>query len=308
MDTAEQKLVLQRRAICIAILALILASVAVIFEPTRIVAGLLTGNSFFRLRPTRYWIQALQSSPAERAATVALLEQGSTSGVPVLMQIVAGKSNASELRCTAVAILKKLGRDASASRSLIVKSLREEDVNLRGACAAALPEIGVEAETAVPLLTYLLNSPNSAAASIALSSYGSAAASAVPDLIGLLQDLNRPSEVRWNAARTIGEIGPGAISAVRLLTLVLADTDEAVREHSAAALGKIGQAAAAKGVPALTNVLNDPQAKVRRSAVTSLGQFGAASRPALEQIKQLVEDKDPTVRDAAAKAIKLIEP
>ena len=160
---------------------------------------------------------------------------------------------------------------------------------------------------AVPPLVDVLRQDPSVTIARALSEYGPDAQSSIPDLIALLTNEELDTELRWNAARTLGKIREPAVAALDVLVASLDDKEATIREHSAEALGDIGPPAA-ETVPALIAVLDDPATRVRRDAARSLGQIGPAARPAVESLKKLLKDPEEIVRDAAQTAIKTLAP
>ncbi len=60
-------------------------------------------------------------------------------------------------------------------------------------------------------------------------------------------------------------------------------------------------------VAALIEALSDEDSVVRRDAARALGGFGHAAQPALPALKAHLDDAEPSVRKAAAAAIKKIE-
>ncbi|HWB09600.1 MAG TPA: HEAT repeat domain-containing protein [Pirellulales bacterium] len=291
-------------------LALTVAVIAgVLLDPTQVVVGKLAGDAFFEGRPTRYWVRSLQAGPARQADALSTLEQGKSAAVPVLVAILNGTSVAdAETRCAAPEVLAKIGPDAAEAGPAVLAGLSDPDSHLQAVCAEALPKLEVPARTAVPLLIPLLKTTNAVVAAKELSRYRAAAAPAVPDLVTLLTDKRQTSEARWNAARTLAKIGPEAMGGLDALVDSLGDDDWMIREHSAEAIGELGEGAAEKGVPALTAMLSDPVARVRRDAVRSLGYFGAASRAAAPEIKKLLDDQEEVVRKAATKALTFVDP
>ena len=149
----------------------------------------------------------------------------------------------------------------------------------------------------------------------------------------LLTGLSDPDpEVRWRAARELGNLGPAASFAVRALVNSLAD--EEVRATAEWALARMGaeaveplilaalhrpdpnvRAAAIKAlrnvasghpeaiVEALSRVLGDAAAEIRALAARYLGEMGAEAEPATEALITTLGDAEPTVRQAAALAL-----
>ena len=281
----------------------------IVVDPTQVVVGKLAADAFFQGRPTRYWMRALRGDPAQQAAAQSALEQGGRDAVPVLVDILTGSpSRDAATRCAAVDLLVKLGPDAANAASAVAAGVNDRDSHVQALCATALSKLEVPADTAVPLLRHLLKTTNVVVAERELSRYRGAAAPAVPDLVALVNDKRQSTEVRWNAARTIAKIGAGAIDGLDALIAALADEDWLIREHSAEAIGELGDMAAAKGIPTLRPLLSDPVARVRRDTVRSLGHFGESAGEAVPEIKKLLEDEDENVRKAATTALKAIAP
>ena len=65
---------------------------------------------------------------------------------------------------------------------------------------------------------------------------------------------------------------------------------------------------AREAVPALVKALKDRAARVRRGAVRSLGLIGPAAKSAIEDIRQLPQDKDEKVRKATRTSLQQVDP
>jgi HEAT repeat protein len=270
--------------------------------------GKLLGEPFFDNRPQRYWIRSLHAGPAQHAVAMERLRSGGADAVPLLIGMLTHSSapDEAELRLTAADLLAKLGPDAADASEALVAGTRDSDPHVQAVCAAALPKVGVPPDTAVPLLTDMLGGQHVVVAAQALSQYRAGAAPAVSALVRVLEDKSQSTEARWNAARTIGKIGPDAAGAVAALIDALGDDEWTIREHCAESLGQIGAEAAGDGVAALLTALDDPVARVRKDAARSLGQIGADE--ALPQIEKLLEDPEEIVRKAAQGAVEKLKP
>lgn len=141
-----------------------------------------------------------------------------------------------------------------------------------------------------------------------LGEAGAGAASAVPALTSALRDGDL--YVRRFAAQSLGEIGAGAKSAVPALTALLQKSGERkeVLDAATAALGKIGGGAGSVKalVATLTNAEGDPE--VRRQAAETLGKMGADAKraiPALMSVLKPPKGPPPAgdLRTAAAEAL-----
>ena len=282
------------------------------FEPGGRLRGRLGGETFFQGYPVTYWQWQLQSNnPVAKAGARAALGAGRGTAVAVLRAMLTASStaswNTSASRCAAAEILAAIGEEASSAGRDLTVTLEDPDPYLRRIAAAAVPAVGVPASQGVPALLKLLERERSVEVLRALSEYGREAHPTLQELAQVLSDNGLPTEVRWNAARTIGKVRERAASEVPLLVKHLQDAQATVREHTAEALGDIGPAAG-ESVPALVAVLVDPATRVRRDAVRSLGQIGAAAKSAVPEIVKLLEDPEPLVQKAAHTALETLAP
>ena len=281
-------------------------------EPGGRLRGRLQGEAFYQGYPVRYWQRQLQSSdPVVVETTRAELKAGRRAATEVLRALLVTRStgnwDTSTSRCTAAEILTTIGEEATAAGDDVISTLADPDIYLRRIAAGAVPALGVPASQGVPALLALLQRERSVEVLRALSEYGGEAHPALAELSKVLSDQSIPTEVRWNAARTIGKVRERAASAVPLLVASLQDDQATVREHSAEALGDIGPAAA-ESVPALVAVLTDTATRVRRDAVRSLGQIGPRAQPAVPDILKLLKDPEPIVQQAAQTALQTLAP
>jgi HEAT repeat protein len=293
--------------------AIVLAVVvlAAWLEPTQSVLGWLAGEPFHAGRPLRYWTAQLSGSPGENAAALEVLSAGERSSVePLLIALYHSQpgDRGAELRWTALELLGNHAPLGDAGQALILAALDDDDAHVRSVAAGLVPKVGIPAERGVSALIPLLDGPHNVVAARALSEYRGAAAPALESLVVLMHNASASVEARWNAARTIGKIGPDALPAVPELIAELDNPEDTIREHAAEAIGDIGPVAAELGVPALRRVLNDRYVKVRRDAVRSLGYIGPAAREAVDEILPLLNDPEELVRVAAREALQKIVP
>lgn len=289
----------------VALIALILLYALV--DPTRTVVGRVMGDEFYDGRPSRYWSAQLTGGPAEQSEARETLASGGAEAWPVLRDMYDSATDA-ELQIVLLELMGDCGAPAAEVEETLVGALQTEDPHVQGVALSAIPKAGISADVAVPTIVKFLTSENSVIASRALSEYKSAAAPALPELLAVMHDESLNTEARWNAIRTIGKIGPDAISSLPDLIAALDDEEDTIREHSAEAIGDIGPTTAEEGVPALIPMLKDPATRVRRDAVRSLGYIGEASRVAVPQIIELIDDPEEIVRDAAKTALETIAP
>jgi HEAT repeat protein len=292
----------------------ILGMLAVVcwFEPTGVVRGWLRGEAKYQGRPTNYWRRGLQSDdPVVKSGRREELVQGGADAVPVLLELLdapaEGDWQAAEVRWQAAEILGQIGEEAQASSDQLLAALQDPDLHVRLVAATSLPQVNASADRAVPALQELLKRDVSESVLRALSVYGPDAGPALDDLVRILADQTIETELRWNAARTLGKLREAGAEAIPTLVKHLDDSEPTIREHCAEALGDIGPLAV-ETVPDLVAVLDDPAVRVRRDAVRSLGQIGAPADKVLPAIEPLLNDPEEIVRDAARTAWRAIAP
>jgi HEAT repeat protein len=181
-------------------------------------------------------------------------------------------------RLYAIQVLIKLGPTAAPAVPELIKTLKDEDAELRR-----------EAE-------------------FALGSIGADAASATEALIASLGDEDQ--EVRHAACYALGKIGPGAKEAIPALKKGLKSDDKFLRFASIWALLKIHAdklTLAEVAVPMLIEALGDERAHVRVEAAYSLGELGSAAKAAVEALEKAMDDDNQAVRMAVAEALEKIE-
>lgn len=117
---------------------------------------------------------------------------------------------------------------------------------------------------------------------------------AIPPLIDILEDEEAESELRWYAARTLGEFQhPKAIAS--MVELLKTDEDEELKAIAATALGQMGTVA----IAALCELLLDED--TRLLAVRSL--FCIRQLETITPLLSVVQDPQPTIRAAAIEAL-----
>ncbi len=296
-----------RWGIGIGVALLLAAGVAVFLDPTAAVLGRLRGEPFYRGRPAAWWGRQLRSTdPAAHARAEADLQAGGADAVPVLVALLhrdGGDWGAAETRWMAADQLGRISAPARDAVPALTAALNDADPHVREVAAKSLLALAPDAEDNPTLLAALLGTGERLRAMQALGRLGAGAGGAVPAIAELLHDPD--PQVRWNAARTLVEIGsPNGTPPLRA---ALKDDDARVREHAAEALGEIGPGAR-EAVPALVEALRDPEARVRRDAARSLGQLGPAAAGAAPALRGLLHDDNPRVRSAAAAALKRLTP
>jgi HEAT repeat protein len=172
--------------------------------------------------------------------------------------------------------------DADVGR--LAEQLGSRDLAARTAAARTLATLGPRAKDAVPELLDCMAKPAlgiefEVAVAKALKSIGAAA---MPDLLAALG--SGDPRRRFTAARALAKLGPQAAGATQRLVAVLErDPDDGVRSSAAAALGAIGQPAAA-AVPALRSLVGNPNTPFTGNPKTD--ELRVAAQMALKKIQE----------------------
>ncbi len=301
-----------KKLITLAVLLAAMLLIAGWLDPAHRLAGWADGDSFFQGKPTRYWVQRLQSKdPATSEKARRALHRGASTSVPVLVEMVRYRSDdawsAVKVRWLAADALGKIGIEAQSATTALVAALDDVDDHVRAVAACSLPAVDAPADQAVPALIRLVERDPSVLPIRALSEYGPEAREAVPELVAVLSDEELNSEIRWNAIRTLGKMHGEAMEAIPALVEQLQNPVPSIREHAAEALGEIGLLAQPTAA-ALLPLLKDTVPQVRRDAARSLAQIQASAAVAGASLQVLLNDPESIVREAAHTALQTIAP
>ena len=204
------------------------------------------------------------------------------------------------------------------SRRYWIDNLDNSDARVRQEAIFALGACGSDSGEAVPALAAILAGDAEgkvrSEAALALMKMHPASRTALPELSQALQD-EEPG-VRMYAALALFRMGREARSAVPALIKALGDEGNqtrvgsfffSVREAIAMTLGRVS-AGTAEGVPALTGVLTGKATlSLQRAVVRALGDIGAEARPAAPQLRKILADAGPVLRDDVHEALQKIE-
>jgi HEAT repeat protein len=217
----------------------------------------------------------------------------------------------------------------SASVPDLIASLRSGDAKVRSQAGWILAELRADAHTAVLELLRVMNEPlnpkvdpvwspsgifdPASQAALALGRIAPGTPEAKQVIVALIEVARSgPVSRRGWAAYALGEFGPAAEEAVPVLIEVISDVpdDRFERESAAAlALGKIAPdtPSADQALAALLPVLKSKNRLSQINAIEALRQFGPRAAAAIPTIRALKEDHDAEIRNAAAKALPVIE-
>ncbi|MDZ4686181.1 MAG: HEAT repeat domain-containing protein [Planctomycetaceae bacterium] len=222
----------------------------------------------------------------------------------------------------ALQTLATMGPAAKPALPRLLELLKQKDKLPQRELCLAIAAIGADPRTAGPILRAAMNdagNPDRAAAAYALGRIGDKAA--IKDITNviesddpklrlaaawsllqfdpgnddylkialprLIEGLSQPeAPIRYEAARTLGQLGPKAAAAQAALVERLAtENDRQVRIAMAVAVAELGPGAT-MAVPSLIGIAKGSDVAARRAAMYSLGRIGS---PAAEAVPVLLE-------------------
>jgi HEAT repeat protein len=240
---------------------------------------------------------------ASAAQALARMGEAAAEAVPELVDALSDPDN--WVSALAAEALGEIGEDAAAAAPALVRALRHANPLVRANAAEALGQIGDGARAAVGPLTAALADAEDGVrvqALRALGEIGGLDAAARSTLLATVDDAN--PEVRSAAVAALGRCGPDAAAAGALRRL-LADPSEEVKVALTTALPRL---AGAEAAPVLGALLRDDGAAVQAAAAQALGRLGPAAASTGADLLRLTQTGAEEVREAALRAIDLIEP
>jgi HEAT repeat protein len=254
-------------------------------------------------------VTALKDRNAEvrRYAAGALGQVGPGARSAVAPLLAALKDADGGVRQSAARALGKMGPDAKERvQRALVEALGDDDPDVRGAAAEGLASLPLDAGDVPALLKLLKNADSEVRAQAArsLGKVGPEARDAVSALVQALQDRN--GRVRQSALEGLAGIGPDAKDSVSDVVKALKDPTKEVRRAAANALGKIGPAAAHEAAPALAGLLGgaDKDDQVAAlAALPGLKPTGRDGKDVYAKAVALFDDPDEQLRQKAVDAL-----
>ncbi len=197
------------------------------------------------------------------------------------------------VRQRTIAILRYFGGPRNANEAFV--AIRDRDLDVRCDAARTLEAIQPDYVAAAIRGLRDRDAEGRAAAAWALGQYGSAAANAVGDLKGLLNDEN--TDVRRSAGESLARIGKAVnvlenlrkwvpLRDARGLGKALLYDDRAVRQTAVAALIAFGPDAR-EAVPELRAVLRNEASDIRQQALVALRKMGSAAKAAVPELAHI---------------------
>jgi esterase/lipase superfamily enzyme/HEAT repeat protein len=266
--------------------------------------------------------QLLRTLPGQdalgRVRTVHAMAQLGDAAVPALIEAIRIEQDLRDARNEhadsdddvdiSAAILEMLQRLGPQAAPALVAALELE--NFAYHVSYILEQMGPEAVAATPALIAAVKDRGNDEqfrdlAADALGAIGPRAREAVPVLIRVFSDVEEAESLRCTAALALGKIGEDADEAAPHLIVVLSNEadDDSVRSDAITALSKVG-APAAQAVPALLSLFENPHdVNLWSSALQTLAEYESAADEAVPVLVGLLDQEDPYLRSAAARAL-----
>jgi HEAT repeat protein len=227
--------------------------------------------------------------PDEEIRTAAVEALGSVGKGPSAQTVVpillaALKDSDGKVRQNAVLGLDRIGQETEQIVAALIAALRDPDVEVKSDAEYAICKIGVPA---LPGILALLSDPS--------ETVSGRADYIVTEIFGLDPDV-------WNA-RESQKRGLSRLKAARFVLIsALSNPNERIRNRVADVLANLGEFV----VPDLVKALSDRSPITRAGAARTLELMGPVARPALDALRECLNDPDALVRGPAESAIKQI--
>ncbi len=203
---------------------------------------------------------------------------------------------------------RETSRDLRVERivAALAATLSEPATRRPSTAIRALGLIGPRAAPAAPELARLVatGGPSAGEAASALCAMGPAAAAVVPVLARTLAGDDH--RLRLLAANTLRFLGCDSPDDADRLLPALGDSDSALRELAALALG--GCPAAETTIGPLAERLADSDSRVRLAAAESLGRIGPLAAAASSSLRGSTDDENERVRAQAVRSLQRVDP
>ena len=190
-----------------------------------------------------------------------------------------------------------------------IESLKSSDRRTRLRAASDVAKLGGDAKKAVPALITMLQDDDVSLQEAAATALGTIGPNAKDALAPLIEALDRDPEVRSAAIVAIAEIGAEAKPAAPALRGLLKKTDDRVVLQAAVALHALAEEDQACRI-ALTQLLESKEPRVRQGAARELGTYRQLATDSIPALLSVLKDHSARgyVREAAVQALGEISP
>ncbi len=204
-----------------------------------------------------------------------------------------------QARCLIAGVALAAAIAFAAQRVYVHRCVRSEIAKLkegsRPECTYAVHALGRLGRPAVEPLRELLHNPDLRGSALeALGQIGPSAATAVPEMLVVLQSKTRSGgafyEGSWHLLGSLGRIGPGAQPAVPFLGELLGHTDACVRVYAAKALWYVSRDP--RAIPTLVEVLRTTPtiSAGRLEAYLTLETIGPDAKAAVPALVEYIRE------------------
>jgi HEAT repeat protein len=169
------------------------------------------------------------------------------------------------------------------------------DSRLPGGAVESLKVLGTQAESAIPELVKILNTPSKTLDDLASQTEAAKALSYLgPEVIPFMLTAAtnfQGQDVQRELIQDLGNFGTNGVPAIPALVGWAEATDSWVRVSSVIALGNIGMKPEVV-IPVLRKALNDSEGLVRSYAADGLASFGKAAKDIVPDLIKMLDDPD----------------
>lgn len=251
--------------------------------------------------------------PVKKQVTQILGRFGKSAGtaVPALLSNLTMEQDAG-LRAATAEALGRIGPEAKSAASALLPLLQEKDIPLRRAAIFALGRIEPDDAKAVSeaLVKRVTDDPEAPLRLEAVQSLGFLGEKTELVVRAVASRLTEPeAEFRVVASLTLAKFGSSlAVVRPELQKAFTSDADKQVRLNLVRVLTQASGEDRSTVIPLLAERLTaDQDFEVRLAIAEELGTYGAAAKAALPALRIAQRDSQVKVREAATRAIKLIE-
>jgi HEAT repeat protein/outer membrane protein assembly factor BamB len=261
-------------------------------------------------------VASLQDRDGPRAEMVlAAIQAVDANSIPPTVAAVAallGHSDRHIRRLAAVA-LGRMGPAAQGACKALAGAVLSDDERVAMAAGASLGAMATAAKQAAPALASGLidavqrkRSPWCGLIMDALACIDpNAVRTSVPPVAAMLG--HKDADVRLLAARTLKQVGAGAVAAIPALVEAMKSDDAQVAKLASEALAGVGSASPDAAL-AMARLIDQDQGTVRLAAAEVIVQMGPTAAPTTDLLAKALKDKDLRLARLCAKALGAIGP
>lgn len=232
-------------------------------------------------------------------------ESAASTAVPALMRLLRDEDN--WVRALAAEALGEMGESADEAGPALLRSLRHANPHVRGNAAESLGKL--RSESARPHLEAACSDPDTSVRTKAVRSVGtlgSLADSSKRVLLTAVEDA--APEVRATAADSLAEWAPEWPDSIDSVLVLVGDGNSDVAEHALGALQKFAVYTDAALEAVLARLRDANDSWIQSVAAMTLGRMGASAAGAGADLASVALTGDVELRQAAMRALAILQP